>query len=320
MPECSKPNLVISFSFGETSAYMAWRLLNDPALRSQFGEVVVVVANTTREREEALRFGHRCDQEFGFDLVWLEAVTHHGEIKGCTHKITSFMEARRDGSVFEDMIRKYGIPNYQYIHCTRELKLNPIRSYIETELGWARGTYQTAVGIRADEIDRMSETAMANGVIYPLVKLGVTKPHINEWWMRQPFRLDLKGYQGNCKGCFKKSWRKLFTLYGEDSREFAWNAEMEDRHGLVGGEFTKRPGEGQEPLASDYRRVFYRENRSVTDLANLYEQVKDTFIPAEDDAAILPQPNLFPVDLDVPGACGESCEVWSDLENWDEAA
>jgi hypothetical protein len=315
-----KPRLVISFSFGETSAYMTWRLLNDPDLRSKFSDVVVVVANTSREREESLRFGHQCDQYFGFNTVWLEAVTHHEEARGCTHRVVSFATAVRDGSVFEDMIRKYGIPNPQYIHCTRELKLNPIRSYVENELGWERGSYHTAVGIRADEIDRMSIVAMDNGVLYPLVKIGVTKPHINEWWMGRPFRLRLKGYQGNCRGCFKKSWRKLLTLVSEDPSEFDWNRQMEAKYGHVGGEFNKEPGVGQEPLPEGYRRVFFRENRSADDVLALYEETKGQFVPAEDDALELPQPSLFPVDLDVPGACGESCEVWSDSDNWDEAA
>lgn len=312
--------LVISFSYGETSAYMTWRILNDPAIRDQFSEVVVVVANTSREREEALRFGWQCDQHFGFGTVWLEAVTFHGEAKSCGHRVVSFEAAARDGSVFEDMIRKYGIPNLQFIHCTRELKLNPIRSYVETELGWERGSYHTAVGIRADEIDRMSVVAMDNGVLYPLIKIGVTKPHINEWWMKQPFRLKLKGYQGNCKGCFKKSWRKIFTLIQEDPSEYEWNREMEAKYGFVGGEFTKEPGPGQEPLPEGYRRVFYRDNNSTNDVFALYEQVKGQFVPAEDDAVEIPQPNLFPIDLDVAGACGESCEVWSDVDDWDEAA
>lgn len=315
----SLPRLVISFSFGETSAYMTWRILNDHALRSQFGEVVVVVANTSREREESLQFGNRCDAYFGFNSAWVESVTYEaGRASG--HRLVSYRTAARDGSVFERMIEKYGIPNAKFIHCTRELKLNPIRSYVEEGLGWERGTYQTAVGIRADEIDRMSETAMASGVIYPLVKLGIKKPHINEWWANQPFRLELKGYEGNCRGCFKKSWRKLFTLAEESPADFDWTREMEAKHGLVGGEFHKEPTVGQAPLPPGYRRNFFRGNNSTDQLFALYEEVKGTFQRAEDDAAILPEPNLFPIDLDVGGGCGESCEPWADLENWGEAA
>jgi hypothetical protein len=313
--------LVNSFSLGETSAYMTYRNLCDPATYRRYDDVITIMANTTRERPEALEFGRRCDIELGFNSVWVEAVTYPDEAKACGHRVVTHDTARTDGSAFEDMIRKYGIPNYQYIHCTRELKLNAIRSYIENELGWERGTYHTAVGIRADEIDRMSATARANGVIYPLVRLGITKPHINEWWSRQPFRLTLKGYQGNCRGCFKKSWRKIFTLIQEDAGEYDWNRRMEAEYGLVGGEFSKEPGPGQEPLREGYRRVFYRENRSTDDVFAIYDQVKGQFVPAEDDALELPQPSLFPVDLDIPNACGdESCDVWADLDDWDEAA
>jgi hypothetical protein len=313
--------LVNSFSFGETSAYMTYRNLCDRSTYLQYDDVVTVAANTTRERPEALEFGRRCDVELGFNSVWVEAITHHGEARACGHRVVTHETARSDGSAFEDVIRKYGIPNYQYIHCTRELKLNAIRSYVENELGWERGSYHTAVGIRADEIDRMSHTAMESGVIYPLVKLGVTKPHINEWWSKQPFRLNLRGYQGNCRGCFKKSWRKIFTLIQENASEYDWNREMEAKYGLVGGEFNKEPGPGQVPLPEGYRRVFYRENRSTDDVMALYEQVKGKFVPAEDDSLELPQPSLFPVDLDIPNACGdESCEPWADFDNWGEAA
>lgn len=313
-----KPRLAASFSLGETSAYMTARLLGDPEFREQFSEIKVVTANTSREDEKALAFGNRCDLHFGFDMVWLEAVVHHGEAKGCTHRVVTYETAARDGSVFEEVIKKYGIPNQQYPHCTRELKLNPIRSYLENELGWERGSYLTAVGIRADEIDRMSEAAMATGVIYPLVKLGVTKPHINEWFAKQPFRIDLEGFEDNCHGCQKKSLRKLLTLAQRDPSQFDWNRRIEAEYGYVGGEFNKEPGPGQTPLAADYRRVFYRDNRSTDDLFALYDQVKDTFVPATNDRLEIPQPNLFPIDLDIPGGCGESCEIWTD--NWDEAA
>lgn len=311
--------LVASFSFGETSAYMVWRILNDPAIRSLYDEIVVVVANTSRERDEALEFGNRCDAHFGFKSAWLESVTYEpGKASG--HQVVSYQTAARDGSVFERMIQKYGIPNPQYIHCTRELKLNPIRSYVEEGLGWERGTYQTAVGIRADEIDRMSMAAMEGGVIYPLVRLGIKKPDINAWWAKQPFRLRLKGYEGNCRGCFKKSWRNLFTLVEDSPEDFDWTRQMEERHGFVGGEFAKEPGPGQEPLAKDYRRKFFRGNNSTDQLFELYGQVKGRFQRAEDDAIIMPQPNLFPVDLDVGGGCGESCEPWADLDDLGEAA
>lgn len=313
--------LVNSFSFGETSAYMTYRNLRDPATHRRYDDVVTVVANTTRERREALEFGRRCDTELGFNSVWVEAVTYPDEAKACGHRVVTHETARANGEAFEEMIAKYGIPNPQYIHCTRELKLNPIRSYVENELGWERGSYHTSLGIRADEIDRMSEVAMANGVIYPLIKLGIKKPHINEWWSKQRFRLNLKGYQGNCRGCFKKSWRKIFTLIQEDAGEYDWNREIEAKYGLVGGEFNKEPGPGQRPLAADYRRVFFRQNLSVDDVMALYEQVKGQFVPAEDDALELPQPDFFPVDLDIPNACGdESCEPWADNPEWDEAA
>lgn len=303
--------LLISFSAGETSAYMTWRILNFE--RHNWDEIVVVLANTGEEREESLIFADACDRHFGFNTVWLEGVQFPGERKAPGFRVVTFETADRTGRVFEEAIQKYGIPNAKFKHCTRVLKLQPIHAYAQS-LGWEKGSYYTAIGIRADELDRMSIHAAENKLIYPLIRLGIKKPHINRWWSQQPFRLNLKGYQNNCKWCWKKSWRKHFTLISERPEIYDFPRRMEALYGGVGPEHSEMP-EG-------YRRVFFRGSRSTDDVFALYEGVKDTFVPAEDDAAALPEPTLFDIDLDTPGGCGESCEVWSDddIADLEEAA
>jgi len=304
--------LLISFSGGETSAYMTQLILR--AWRQRYDEIVVVFANTGEEEEACLEFVRLCDELLGFGTVWLEAVIHHGEKKGPTHRIVTFETASRHGEPFEEMIRKYGIPNPKFPHCTRVLKKAAILSYARS-IGWEPNTYDTAIGIRADEIDRMTEDKDLRRVIYPLVKPWPTsKPQINYWWHRQPFRLASKGYRGNCTTCWKKSLRKLLTVMDETPEAFDFNRRMEADYGLVGAEFGKdAAGTLPVPLPPGYRRTFFRENRSVADLERLHAQ---GFTPAEDDSQ--PWEFIFDAELDVGGGCGESCEVWADDDSGDD--
>ena len=302
--------LLASFSTGETSARMVKLILN--RMREEYDEIAIVFANTSREREEALIFGDLCDRFIfrpaGIPLVWIEAVIHHGVRKGPTHRIVTFETAARDGSVFEEAIKKYGIPNRRYPHCTRSLKLEPITSYARS-LGWGPKTYDTAIGIRADEIDRMDRDRVEKRFVYPLAtRFPTRKPQINYHWVNQPFRLQLKGYESNCLDCWKKSKRKRFTIMRENPEAFAWPKEMEAKHGLVGPEFHKP----DEPLPDGYRRVFSRGSQSIEELEAENAALGDAFIPAEDDSIIFE----FDFDMDEPGGCGgESCDGFGETDD-----
>ncbi len=70
--------LVISFSGGRTSGYMTKKLLES---KDKWKEVLVLFANTGQEHEKTLEFIHNCDQRFGFNTVWLEAVVHKDQKK-----------------------------------------------------------------------------------------------------------------------------------------------------------------------------------------------------------------------------------------------
>lgn len=285
--------LFISFSGGETSAYMTKRLLSD--MRGRFRDYAIVFANTGQENEETLEFVDRCDKAYGWNVVWVEAVVHHGERKGSTHKIVSFETASRNGEPFEEVIKKYGIPNMKFPHCTRELKKNAMRSYMAS-IGWE--DYWIAVGIRADEMSRCSETAVADQIIYPLAHWSpTTKPGVNTHWRDQPFRLELAGYNGNCKSCWKKSTRKLLTVMDENPAAFDFPDRMERLYGRVGPEFEK-------PLAEGYKRVFFRKNLSAQDLKAMHSA--GGWDRAENDAVIYLGDKH---QLDLDDGCVDSCEI-----------
>lgn len=158
--------LFISFSGGETSAFMTWWVLNN--WKDRYDEMAVVFANTGEENEETLLFVALCAYHWNIPVVWVEAEIHHGERKNPTARIVDYATASRKGEPFEEMIRKYGIPNTKFKHCTRTLKLRPMEDYIRRHLGWAAGTYETAIGIRTDELDRISSKKKEHRIVYPL--------------------------------------------------------------------------------------------------------------------------------------------------------
>ena len=218
--------LLVSFSGGETSAFMAaWLMKN----KSKEYDLKFVFANTGQENEQTLEFVRRCDSYFSLGVVWLETEPYYNERKSSGFRIVTFETASRDGEPFDRIIKKYGIPNPATPHCTRELKLSPIKAWAAKNL---RADYETAIGIRVDEIDRMSKDALKNRLVYPLISWRpTTKEEINAFWRDMPFRLELKGYQGNCVTCWKKSDRKLYAIAKEKPAAFACFDRLEKIYG-----------------------------------------------------------------------------------------
>lgn len=210
---------------------MTWRLLG-PFGGLEDCEKVVVFANTGREKKETLDFVNECDKKLGFKVVWVESITHHNQRKSSTHRVVSFDNASRVGEPFEDMIRKYGIPNKSFPHCTRELKTNPIHSYVKNELGWDE--YTTAIGIRSDEIDRINPKNIRDkNYWYPLADWKITKQFVNEFWDSDAydFTLNLKDYEGNCDFCWKKTRTKLKKISLENPNVIVWWKYIELKYG-----------------------------------------------------------------------------------------
>lgn len=254
MESDNKPKLFVSFSAGQSSAFMAQKLSRE---YRHLYEMVFGFANTGQENEKSLVFADRCDREFGLNLVWMEAVTHYDQKMGCTHKIVDFASASRKEEPFREMIKKYGIPNKAYPHCTRELKENPLRSYLAS-IGWETGNYIKAIGMRVDEPKRRRADANKVGIVYPLMDwFPMTKPEINAHWDSMPFCLGLEEHEGNCKTCWKKSFNKLVRIARETPAAFEFNAEMEAQYGLAGYN------------EDGTKRVFFRGNMSTLTLLSL---------------------------------------------------
>lgn len=88
--------------------------------------------------------------------------------------------------------------------------------------------YYSAVGIRVDEFDRMAADRERLRLIYPLVSMKpMTKKHINSFWRFQPFRLNLRGWEGNCKVCQGKDDLKLIRTAIESPESFDGFSHLE---------------------------------------------------------------------------------------------
>jgi hypothetical protein len=277
-----KQRLNVSVSGGKTSGKMAHDLWTGAKYRDQY-EMVFTFANTGEENDATLELVRKMEQAWGMPVVWLESVPYHGSRKASGHRIVTFETASRKGQPFEDMIRKYGIPNKAYPHCTRELKLNPIKSYLSS-IGWEPGSYVSAVGIRADEPKRIRADREKAHIVYPLFHwFPTTKPEINDWWEEQPFNLEIKEHQGNCKWCWKKSLRKHALIAFENPEFFEFPARMEEMYGLAGHN------------EDGTKRVFFRGNLSTKALLQIVGA--GPVHPRYDDP-----------DLD--SGCSESCEAF----------
>jgi hypothetical protein len=296
----AQPLLLISFSGGRTSAFMTKWIIDN---WSNKYKIMVVFANTGKEYEETLEFVDECDKHFGFNCIWVEAITNPINGNGVTAKVVDFKTASRNGEPFESMIAKHGIPNVGNPNCTRELKTNAIRAYAKS-IGWKK--YYTAIGIRVDEIDRISNERIAKKLIYPLVSdIPTTKNDINKFWRDQPFDLRLNTYQGNCDLCFKKSYRKLMTIVKENQETAIWWAEMERKYSSFIPDSKKHNPLIVPPIN------FFRQNKSIYEII---EMAKQPFDPAVDESQYKPeykQLSLYDLyELDVNNGCEESCEVF----------
>lgn len=158
-------------------------------------------------------------------------------------------------TTFEDIINKAGgyLPNIMTRFCTSKMKVEPIAQwcYENTNL-----PIEMRIGFRANEMSRaktMIERAVngiesfkfkvgeKNGrnkwkelpyrnVIFPLIKDGIFKDKIENYWKDKPVRF---AYQNNCVGCFHRSELMLKHMSNKAEKQFNWFIEMEQKNGCT---------------------------------------------------------------------------------------
>ncbi len=230
---------LISFSGGRTSAFMLHEILRAHDGRLPDG-VVVVFANTGKERAETLRFVHECGSRWGVHIHWLEYRPGGFEEVG-------FNSASRAGEPFKALIEKKGyLPNAVTRFCTSELKVRPMKAFALSSLGWER--WSNVIGLRYDEGHRILKQHIANEkkkerwtTVMPMSRARHTKRgHVMPFWLGdnadpvnltgplpQGFDLGLRDYEGNCDLCMLKSRGALKRLMRDNPGMSDWWQERE---------------------------------------------------------------------------------------------
>jgi 3'-phosphoadenosine 5'-phosphosulfate sulfotransferase (PAPS reductase)/FAD synthetase len=236
---------VVSFSGGRTSAYMLRRML-DVGLRP---DVHVLFADTGKERVETYAFVRACAARWGVAVHWIE---RPGQF---TQLITD---------------RKY-LPNPVTRFCTSELKIRPMRDWM---LAHGYEHWTNVVGIRADEPRRVAKMRATDetsherwDIALPLADDGATLVDVEAFWLRQPFRLELRSHEGNCDLCFLKGTGKLRNIVRERPDLAAWWADQERR---IGATFRKDRPSYADMLAQPDLFTNLDEHEAVTDLIECY--------------------------------------------------
>ena len=259
--------------------------------------IVYAMANTSKEHDESLDFMNDCDKHFGLNMAWVEAVINQESGIGTGFRIVEYEDIKRSGEIFETGIKKYGIPNSANKWCNREMKLVPLKKFCDSIFDGSN--YSIAVGLRADEIDRVSGDYKTNNIFYPLIENNIGARERNKFWKDQPIQIKIPAYKGNCDLCFEKSNRKLMTLLSEEPGRAEWWGRMVKTYGSI-------PLEGK-PSYNDLMeqnggvQTFYREYKTIEDLVRI---AQTPFVKATDE--YIYENDLF----DFEDECGSGCHAF----------
>lgn len=244
----------------------------------------VVFANTGKEDEKTLEFIQKCSDYFKIEIIWVEAIILNERGWSVGYREVDFNTASRNGEPFGAMIAKLGIPTTNAPFCSIQLKRKAIQAYLKN-IGWKK--YYTAIGIRIDEIDRVSKDYKKNRIIYPLVSLNPTrKEFILDFWKNNDFDLGVEEGFGNCDNCWKKPISNLVRNIRSHPETYHWWQEMTDKY----GDYNPRNSKLKPPFN------FFRGNLSPKDIFKLSKMPDD-------------QISKYASKEKLDG-CSETCEVF----------
>jgi hypothetical protein len=284
-------NIFCTVSAGYSSIMMALKL------KEWYPDhtILYAMANTSKEDIKSLDFMHKCDEYFDLGVNWIQAIFNPKRGDGVGFEIVDYYTLKRKGEIFEQGIKKLGISSKINAWCNRDMKLVPLKKFADSVFGL--DNYSIAVGLRADEIDRVKKAYYTNNTFYPLMDNGITTKDRNRFWNEQPIQIEIPAYKGNCDLCYKKSNRKIMTVIKEEPNKVDWWNKMIKQYSQI-------PIEGKpsyNAYAENGGMSFYRQNIS---LDTLIEMASKPFKRATDE--YIYESDLF----DIEEECGSGCTVF----------
>jgi len=304
----SNKNIFCSVSSGYSSVMMAIMM---PTWFPDHN-IINVMANTSKEDPESLHFMNECDKYYNLNLVWLEAQFHEHGV-GVTYNVVKYEDLKRNGEIFEQGIKKFGIPSKVNKWCNRDMKLTILTKYandyfkrgynktaskISGKMVYKKVNYSVAVGLRSDEMDRIRKDFRDNNVFYPLIDHNISKKERNKFWKDKPIQINLPAYKGNCDMCFQKSNRKLLTILKEEPYKGDWWDNMIKKYGKI--PINGKPSYN-DLMEQNNVMTFYRGYKTIEDLVKM---AKQPFSKATDE--YIYENDLF----DEEDECGSGCSVF----------
>jgi 3'-phosphoadenosine 5'-phosphosulfate sulfotransferase (PAPS reductase)/FAD synthetase len=292
---CKGPTQV-SFSGGRTSGLLLFLILwaHGGVLPDY---VIVVFANTGKEREETLRFVHDCATHWGVKIWWVERRWSR-KLEG-RFEIVGFNSASRNGEPFAELIRrKQYLPSPGMRYCTTELKVRPMKWFMQSR-GFKR--WDSIIGLRGDELRRVTRQLISNDkrkevwtTVMPMATAAggmVKQEHVQAFWKAQPFDLGIHSADGNCDLCFLKSRGSRARQIRQNPAAADWLIAMEN---VAKCSMSAHRGHG--------------ESNARFDATESMTQLRDS---------VLAQPLLdlgTPEDEDFDVECGLACATDAEVE------
>jgi 3'-phosphoadenosine 5'-phosphosulfate sulfotransferase (PAPS reductase)/FAD synthetase len=232
------PNIV-AFSFGQTSALMLRRLMDEHG-KDFDKKFSVIYENTGKENDATLDFGHEIETRWGVPITWLEYCRVNNEH---AWRIVDYKTAARrfdKRTPFDELLDWCAtLPNVRQRRCSGQLKERTKKRFLQS-IGFEWWT--DYIGIRYDESDRATEIRAAVPkyirVEFPLIDAKITKKIVDDYWNAQPFRLNIPNYQGNCDLCFLKAKWKRLAIMEQEPEAAKWWIDQEKRFAVKPGVTT----------------------------------------------------------------------------------
>jgi len=231
-------NVLVAISGGRSSALMSYHIHNSPKFKDW--NKIFVFANTGMERPETIQFLKNIEKYWGIEIIKIEGVYSNEMNVGVNFKIVDWENLDMNAKPFEGAVMHMnkgsfdGLPNSAAPYCSERMKTIPSKKLGDSIFGL--NNYKTAIGFRFEDMPKrisFAEIKVDQKRIFPLLtdfETPVTQQFLNDWWSKQPFKLEIHNKFGNCELCWKKSEKNLIEVIRHGTRFVDWVDTMEQKY------------------------------------------------------------------------------------------